>query len=126
MYDGCVQSLLDRGATKKKIMEGSLFIEILQAATASIVPLNLLDPDSPDFHPKKCENLHDITRFAHEKSVHEMFKFRKGASFQRAFQQTVGFCHVPMQWWIINLDDGFRRMWQEIRFNWTTLSRSPC
>ena len=118
VLEGRVESLLGSRAPRTNLMQGSPVYEALQGVSRHVVPLNLLDPDAPEFKPDRCRTFHDITRYAHEKSVEEMFRFGKEQHFpQRASKQLV--CNVPMQLWVINLDDGFR---EEVHGRYVELS----
>ena len=117
VYKGTVEELIKRQEPLPNIMEGSPIYECLKNAARFIIPLNLLDPDAPDFSPKYCRTFHDITRFCHEKAEIEMFRFGKDHDFpERSAKQL--YCDVPMQFWIINLDDGFK---QEVTERWIRL-----
>lgn len=107
VYSGRVDALLNKEQTPRNLMEGSTVFELLKSTAGYIIPLNLRNPESVSFKPDRCESLHDITRFCHEKSVVEMFNFGKNHHFpERSSKQL--FTDMPMKWWVLNLDDGFK------------------
>ncbi|MCK9386858.1 MAG: PEP-utilizing enzyme [Sulfuritalea sp.] len=108
VYEGRIEALLDAAPHRPNLMEGSPIHKLLKEALVHITPLNLTAPDSPFFKPASCRTLHDITRFCHEKALAEMFNFgrRYGSRDKSAKQLYV--VAMPSQWWVINLEDGFR------------------
>jgi len=108
VYAGRVEELLAQAEPALPVMAGSPVFETLREVTRLILPLNLTDPESPEFRPEACSTYHDITRYAHEMSVRDMFNFgSKSGLASKASKQLV--CKVPMQWWVINLEDGYAR-----------------
>ncbi|MBM9603061.1 PEP/pyruvate-binding domain-containing protein [Desulfopila inferna] len=107
IYRGCIEDLISRKKPKKDIMAGSPVQRILTEALQHITPLNLTDPASLNFKASMCQTLHDITRYCHEKSVSEMFKFGETYKFDKGMAKRL-VAQVPLEWWVINLADGFR------------------
>jgi pyruvate,water dikinase len=78
VYEGKVVELLEYAAIKKDIFKDTRLYKILDKTLQWIVPLNLVDPGGGNFRPEQCLTLHDITRFAHEKAMAEMFLSGQG------------------------------------------------
>jgi pyruvate, water dikinase len=108
VYAGKVEALLQgKDIERHGIMKGSPVYTILERILQQVTPLTLTNPDAPQFRAKNCRTLHDITRFCHEKSVTEMFRFGKDHYFsERASKQLVD--DIPMRWWVLDLQDGFK------------------
>lgn len=84
---------------------GSPVHAALQHALDQIAPLSFLDPDSTHFRAENCRTLRDIAQFCHEKAVDAMFQFGENIACQERAVKRL-FCKVPMQFWVMNLDDG--------------------
>lgn len=72
VFPGRVHSLIAAAADpapKKATPTGKRLEKIIPL----VARLTLTDPESSDFAPEKMRSVHDIVRFAHEKSVAEMF-----------------------------------------------------
>jgi pyruvate,water dikinase len=122
VYPGRVEDLLAQGSPRPSLMRGSPVHKMLKKILENVTPLNLLNPDGLDFQPQNVRTLHDITRFCHEMSVRHMFDFGKEHHFpQRASKQL--YHEVPMQYWVINLDDGFG---QEVTGKYVELDNIVC
>jgi pyruvate,water dikinase len=106
IHVGRVEALL-AARSARPTLAGTPVHRVLEQVLTHVSPLNLLDPDAPDFRPSQCRTLHDITRFAHETSVREMFAFaREQTVSERTSKQLV--MDVAMQLWVLDLDDGLR------------------
>ncbi|HET9100576.1 MAG TPA: PEP/pyruvate-binding domain-containing protein, partial [Acidobacteriaceae bacterium] len=106
--EGIIESLLKLQPEGRKLMEGSPVLDTLNRVVQDISPLNLLDPQALHFRPSACQTLHDITRFCHEKAVLEMFSFGRSHRFSEKSSKQLVCDGVSMQWWVLDLDDGFK------------------
>jgi pyruvate,water dikinase len=115
VYEGAIPELIERRKASPGIFVGSPVHRTLENVAAKILPLKMINADAPGFKAKNCETLHDITRFCHETSVSEMFAFGVDNPFPgRESRQLM--TNVPMQYWLIDLGDGFIPEYNDKRY----------
>lgn len=106
VFAGLQPQLASTAVEPTNLMAGSPVHQRLQALSQLMVPLNLLDPDAPEFSPAHCRTLHDITRFCHEKSVRLMFEEEDADASRRMGKQLRA--GAKLQYWIVDMGGGFR------------------
>jgi pyruvate,water dikinase len=74
VYDSFIEELVSQRAPEENIFEDTALFVTLERVLRHIVPLNLVSPRAPNFKAENCQTYHDITRFAHQRSLDEIFK----------------------------------------------------
>jgi pyruvate,water dikinase len=81
--------------------------QTLRKVADLIIPLHLLDPQSPDFIPQNCRSLHDITRFVHENSYKVMFQVSDLISYEKGGAVKLS-APIPLDLYIVDLGGGLQ------------------
>jgi pyruvate,water dikinase len=105
VYQGRVPELLARRQVREPHMRGTPVYQILRELSELIIPLNLVDPKSPNFTPAGCRTLHDLGRLVHELSYTEMFKISDLVSDGQGGALKLE-APVPLDLYLIDLDGG--------------------
>jgi len=107
VYQGRVEELLQSAAQRQPLLTETPIYTTLRRVLRWINPLNLTDPKLMDFTPSSCQTLHDITRFAHQMAIAEMFElgeqFREEEAFMVRLKTT-----LPLNLYLIDLGGGLR------------------
>lgn len=112
VYLGHAKELIDKYESvsiNKNIFIKSPMFRIWQDISKLVIPLNLNDPDSPKFTPENCKTLHDVTRFAHEYGIREMFSLYESTQYNDTHAYPLKF-KVPLNIHIIDLGGGLKNV----------------
>lgn len=104
VYAGKVDELLKAPRGGDDMVRRSRAFQALERALKHITPLHLLDPRSEDFRPQSCRTYHDITRFAHEKAMEELFQMSAGRLTGGGARQLAS--QLPLELHLIDLGGG--------------------
>ena len=106
VYAGRAEELLPmRMRLEAVLLQNTPVHTRLREASRHILPLKLVDPQSADFSPQGCRSLHDIMRYVHESSYHEMFAISDVASDAGGGAMKFK-APLPIDLYIIDLDRG--------------------
>ncbi len=107
VYKGVIKEIVKQAEKEDVFIKETPFFKRLEKMAQKIVPLNLMDPKEGNFHSKFCKTYHDITRFAHEMAMKEMFSLMDmvkmgGAQIVRVKTK------VPLNLYVLDLGDGLK------------------
>jgi pyruvate,water dikinase len=117
VYEGTVSELLAAVKKDEAHMKGTPVYEQLQRIARYVIPLNLVNPDAPEFTPAGCATLHDLARYCHEFSYKEMFQISDLASKFHGWSLKLD-APLPMDIHLIDLGNGLK---EEATVKWNAV-----
>jgi pyruvate,water dikinase len=116
VYEGRVDEVIELGQKRENLFMNTHVFKILKEVLKKIVPLNLIYLRVDTFKPELCKTFHDITHFANEVSLDEMFKIsnrpdvKKGEAVRLVLK-------IPLKIYIIDLNSGIETASKRITVN---------
>lgn len=104
VYQGIVAELAENARPTRQHVVNSPMHGRLRAVLDQLSPLNLTDPQAPDFAPAGCRTLHDVIRFAHERAMQEMFGLSEAGPGQSIAARLI--TSIPLPLYLIDLGGG--------------------
>ncbi len=112
IYDGHVKELEEFAEKREEPFKSTPLFKTLEGVLKWVVPLNLIDPADENFKPESCQTLHDITRFAHQKAMQEMFKI--SAELPKDVETVRLVAGIPLLVYFIDLGGGIKVVSKQI------------
>lgn len=75
IYGGAHHELVKARRPKADLFDDINLLELLDRILVKITPLNLLRTTDDNFNIDSCDTFHDIIRYCHQQSIHELFSF---------------------------------------------------
>lgn len=77
IYRGLVEALIEARRPTADLFDDTAIYTLLDRVLSRVSTLNLMHPSDPGFTAANCRTFHDITRFAHQRAMEEMFSKAK-------------------------------------------------
>jgi len=104
VFPGCVEAVAKAGHVPRKSL-ADLPRKRLEKLLPHVAVLNLVDPESSDFRPEGCRSVYDVTRYAHETALREMFRLA-GESGRGATRVSELKSRLPLSLRVLDLGHG--------------------
>lgn len=107
VYDGVLEQLiLEERKREKENRRRKAILKKLEEIRARVIPLNLVDTKDGSFKPENCQTFHDLTRFIHETSILEMFRFNELEKSPEQGEAKRLASDIPIHLYVIDLGGG--------------------
>jgi pyruvate,water dikinase len=124
IYAGAHPDLCAARRPEFELFEGTAIFNVLGRVLAKISPLELLHPSDQNFTIENCRTFHDITRFAHQRAMDEMFS--RATSIED--KERVGLrlkSDIPLEVRIIYIDQDAYRLGEKRRITEDEIASAP-
>jgi pyruvate,water dikinase len=116
VYEGRVDEVIELGQKRENLFKNTHIFKILEEVLKKIVPLNLIYLRVDTFKPELCKTFHDITHFANEVSLDEMFKISEGPDVKEGEAVRL-VLKIPLKIYMIDLNGGIETAAKRITIN---------